>query len=147
MLLAQQQKAKIDADQRAKVDAYDSKVDDAPTASAIFMAKLSPMVLLTGMKLVHRMIQISYLSNVILDNPYMDSNEEEVVQEMTSLAQNDVSILSLIKNMQHKVTRCNTVNLESKQVNEQLTNRLGYGNKGLEDCKWTRNDKVDANQY
>ncbi|GJX31424.1 hypothetical protein Tco_0241279 [Tanacetum coccineum] len=48
-------------------------------------------------------------SNVISDNPYSDNNENKVVQEMTSLAQIDVAILSLIENMQHKVTRCNTV--------------------------------------
>ncbi|GJR44974.1 hypothetical protein Tco_1313077 [Tanacetum coccineum] len=31
-----------------KVDAYDSEVDDAPTASAIFMAKLSPVGSING---------------------------------------------------------------------------------------------------
>nr|GEU98161.1 UBN2 domain-containing protein [Tanacetum cinerariifolium] len=44
-----------------KVDAYDSDVDDAPTVSAMFMAKLSLDGLLIGMMLVHRMIQTSYL--------------------------------------------------------------------------------------
>ncbi|GKD13430.1 hypothetical protein Tco_1197837 [Tanacetum coccineum] len=63
-------------------------------------------------------------SNVISDNPYTGTNEDEVVQEMTSLAQNDVAILSLTDNMQHEVTRCNTVDLESKQVNETLTIKL-----------------------
>ncbi|GKC74657.1 hypothetical protein Tco_1120540 [Tanacetum coccineum] len=65
-----------------------------------------------------------YDGNVISDNPYPDNNENEVVQEMASLAQNDVAILLLIENMQHEVTRCNMVNLESKQINEQLTIEL-----------------------
>ncbi|GJS44532.1 retrovirus-related pol polyprotein from transposon TNT 1-94 [Tanacetum coccineum] len=63
-------------------------------------------------------------NNVISENPYTDNNKNEVVQEMTSLEPNGVSILSLIENMQHEVTRCNTVNLESKQVNESLTIEL-----------------------
>nr|GEU77631.1 hypothetical protein [Tanacetum cinerariifolium] len=63
-------------------------------------------------------------SNVISDNPYSGNNENEVVQEMTSLAQNDVAILSLTENMQLEVTRCNMVNRESKQVNKQLTIKL-----------------------
>nr|GEU92567.1 hypothetical protein [Tanacetum cinerariifolium] len=106
-----------------KVDAYDSEVNDAPTASAIFMAKLSPLVLLIGMKLVRHMIQIFYPNflsdtNVISDNPYLDDNENEVVQVMNSLSQNDVAIFLLIENMKHEVIRCNTINLKSKQVNE-----------------------------
>ncbi|GJV77190.1 hypothetical protein Tco_1508774 [Tanacetum coccineum] len=147
-----------------KVDAYDSKVDDAPTANAIFMAKLSPdgsinedevgssydsdilsevpnyetyhandmfnpfvQELLVSKQLVS--VNDTYVdflsdSNVISDNPYPNNNENEVVQEMASLAQNDVAILLLIENMQHEVTRCNTVNLESKQINEQLTIEL-----------------------
>nr|GEX64536.1 hypothetical protein [Tanacetum cinerariifolium] len=69
---------------------------------------------------------VDFLSDsiVIFDNPYSDNNDNEVVQETTSLAQNDVSILSLIENMQHEVTHCNTVNLETKQVNEHLTIEL-----------------------
>ncbi|GJU85383.1 hypothetical protein Tco_1292929 [Tanacetum coccineum] len=63
-------------------------------------------------------------SNVNSDNPYLDNNENEVVQEMTSFAQNDVAIFSLIENLQHVFTRCNMINLESKQVNEQLTIEL-----------------------
>ncbi|GJZ74316.1 hypothetical protein Tco_0638462 [Tanacetum coccineum] len=63
-------------------------------------------------------------SNVIFDNPYADTNEDVVVQDMPSLSQNDVAILSLIENMQHEVTRFNTVNLESKKLNESLTIEL-----------------------
>nr|GEW83825.1 hypothetical protein [Tanacetum cinerariifolium] len=44
------------------VDAYDSDVDDVPTVSAMFMAKLSLDGLLMGMMLVRRTIQTSYLS-------------------------------------------------------------------------------------
>nr|GFA77112.1 hypothetical protein [Tanacetum cinerariifolium] len=37
---------------------------------------------------------------------------------------NDVGILFLIDNMQHDVTRCNTVNQQTNQVNESLTIQL-----------------------
>ncbi|GJR79406.1 hypothetical protein Tco_0150191 [Tanacetum coccineum] len=102
-----------------KVDAYDSEVDDAPTASVIFMAKLSRAGSINGDEVgFEQLVSVSdtYVdflsdSNVITNNPYPNNNENEVVQEMTSLAQNDVAILSLIKNMQHEVTHCNTVNL------------------------------------
>ncbi|GJV04303.1 hypothetical protein Tco_1337872 [Tanacetum coccineum] len=125
-----------------KVDAYDLEVDDAPTANAILMVKLSPVGSINGddvgpsydpdtlsesstsEELVFATnTDVDFLndSNVISDNPYLDNNENEVVQEMTSFAQNDVAILSLIENMQHVFTRCNMINLESKQVNEQLT--------------------------
>ncbi|GJR23438.1 hypothetical protein Tco_0971965 [Tanacetum coccineum] len=134
-----------------KVEAYDSDCDSTPTASAIFMAKLSPAGSVNGDEAGHSSnsdilskvpnydnyhendmfnsfvqellaseqsvyvnhTHVDFLSdnNVISDNPYPDNSENEVLQEMTSLAQNDVAILSLIENMQHKVTLRNTVNL------------------------------------
>ncbi|GJV49326.1 hypothetical protein Tco_1439538 [Tanacetum coccineum] len=114
-----------------KVDAYDSEVDDTPTTNAIFIAKLSPVGSINGDDVEspasEQLVSVNDThvdfvsdSNVISDNPYTGTNEDEVVQEMTSLAQNDVAILSLTENMQHEVTRCNTVN----QVNEQLTIEL-----------------------
>ncbi|GJX72017.1 hypothetical protein Tco_0309188 [Tanacetum coccineum] len=147
-----------------KVDAYDSEVDDAPTASEIFMAKLSPAGSINGDEVgssydsdivsevpnydtYHAndmfnpfvqelpaseqlvLVNDTYVdfisdSNVIFDTPYSENNKNEFVQGMTSLAQNDVAILPLIENTKYEVTRCNTVNLESKQVNEQLTIEL-----------------------
>ncbi|GJY10573.1 hypothetical protein Tco_0378758 [Tanacetum coccineum] len=115
-----------------KVEAYDSEVDDAPTASVIFMAKLSRAGSINGDEVEFPysnqlvFVNDTYVdflsdSNVSSDNPYADTNEDEVVQEMTSLTQNGVAILSLIENMQHKLTGCNTINLETKQVNESLT--------------------------
>ncbi|GJR35699.1 hypothetical protein Tco_1211383 [Tanacetum coccineum] len=53
-------------------------------------------------------------NNVIFDIPYANINKNEGVQDMTSLAQTDVVILFVIENMQHEVTRCNTVNQETK---------------------------------
>ncbi|GKB98616.1 hypothetical protein Tco_0984753 [Tanacetum coccineum] len=115
-----------------KVEAYDSDCDDVLTASEIFMAKLSPTRSYNGDKvgpsydsdILSEPISVNdtYVdflsdSNVIFDNPDADNNEKEVVQDMSSLAQNDDVILSLIENMEQEVARYNTVNLESKQVN------------------------------
>ncbi|GJT88835.1 hypothetical protein Tco_1070552 [Tanacetum coccineum] len=169
-----------------KVDAYDSEVDDAPTASAIFMAKLLPTGSINGDKvgpsydtyilsevpnydtyhandMFNPFVQelpdseqlvfvnetcVDFLSknNVLSDNPYPDNNEDEVVQDMTSLAQNDVAILLLIENMQHEVTRCNTVNLESKQVNETLTIELDRYREKVNFWKIKRKIKLFSHQ-
>ncbi|GKC84416.1 hypothetical protein Tco_1140133, partial [Tanacetum coccineum] len=43
-----------------KVDAYDSEVDDAPTAKAIFMAKLSPVDPINGDE-----VSLSYDSDIL----------------------------------------------------------------------------------
>nr|GEX18117.1 zinc finger, CCHC-type [Tanacetum cinerariifolium] len=69
---------------------------------------------------------VDFLSdvNVISYTPYADNNKHEFVQIITSLAQNDVGILFLIDNVQHDVTRCNTVNQETNQVNETLVVEL-----------------------
>ncbi|GJU78610.1 hypothetical protein Tco_1275680 [Tanacetum coccineum] len=88
-----------------KVDTYDLVVDDAPTASESSWQSCHLLEFLASEQLVS--INDTYVdflshSNVIFHNPYLDNNENEVVQEMTSLAQNDVAILSLIENMQHE---------------------------------------------
>ncbi|GJX01155.1 hypothetical protein Tco_0185068 [Tanacetum coccineum] len=146
------------------VDAFDLDCDDAPTTSAIFMARLSPTGSVTrddvcpfydtnilsevpnydnyhDNDMFHLFIQelenfeqsisindmnveLPNDNNVIFDIPYANTNKNKVVQDMTSLAQTDVVILSVIENMQHEVTRCNTVNQETKQVNESLTVEL-----------------------
>ncbi|GJS77782.1 hypothetical protein Tco_0727663 [Tanacetum coccineum] len=60
-------------------------------------------------------------TNVIFDISYANINKNEVVQDMTSLAQTDAIILLVIENIQHEATRCNTVKRETKQVNESFT--------------------------
>ncbi|GJW21574.1 hypothetical protein Tco_0032196 [Tanacetum coccineum] len=130
MLLAQQQEAGIEiADEVGP--SYDSDIlyevpnYDTYHANDMFNPFVQELTAFEQLVSVND-TYVDFLSdsNVISDNPYSDNNENEVVQEMTSLAQNDVSILSLIENMQHEVTRCNTGNLETKQVNEQLTIEL-----------------------
>ncbi|GJX04954.1 hypothetical protein Tco_0190870 [Tanacetum coccineum] len=116
-----------------KVDAFDSDYDDELTASAIFMAKLSPVGFINGDEAEPSydsdiLFEVSNYENyhandmfnpfvqelshteqpnsvndtyvdvlndryVISNTSYTDYNENEVVQDMTSLAQNDVAIL------------------------------------------------------
>ncbi|GKA26746.1 hypothetical protein Tco_0712855 [Tanacetum coccineum] len=58
-------------------------------------------------------------SNVSSNNPYADTNEDEVVQEITSLTQNGVAILSLIENMQHKLTGYEGYNVQELEIDSQ----------------------------
>nr|GEV75817.1 hypothetical protein [Tanacetum cinerariifolium] len=141
-----------------------ARCDEAPTASVIFMERLSPTRSVNeddagpsyetnilskvpnydkyhDNDMFHPYIQeLDYFeqptsindtyveltndSNVIFDIPYADNNANNVAQDMNSLAQNDGVILYIIDNMQHEVTRCSTVNQETKQVNESLTIEL-----------------------
>ncbi|GJZ21414.1 hypothetical protein Tco_0558453 [Tanacetum coccineum] len=119
-----------------QVDSYDSDCDEALTASAIFIARLFPTGSANGddaspsydsdilSEILITYVELTNDSNVTSDIPYMDTNTNEVVKDMNSLTQNDELFLSLIENMQHEVTRCNTVNQETKKVKESLTVEL-----------------------
>ncbi|GJS02127.1 hypothetical protein Tco_0318635 [Tanacetum coccineum] len=96
------------------VDAYDSDCNEAPTAIMIFIARLSPTRSVNGDDAgpfydTDILYELTNDSNVISDIPYADTNTNEFVQDMNSLAQNDAIILS-------------TVNQETKQVSESVRN-------------------------
>ncbi|GKA60060.1 hypothetical protein Tco_0759373 [Tanacetum coccineum] len=99
------------------LDAFDSDCDEAPSASAVLMAKLSAY-------------NLDVLSKVPSYDDYQDNNvinqktESEVVQDTTSSEHQDAMIMSVIEEMSNQVAKCNEVNKENKTVNESLTAEL-----------------------
>ncbi|GJV01997.1 hypothetical protein Tco_1335566 [Tanacetum coccineum] len=66
-------------------------------------------------------------NNAISYVDYMTTIENDAAQSVPPLEQDNVMTLSVIEQMQSQVERCNTVNQETKNVNESLTT-LGYQN-------------------
>ncbi|GJY64781.1 retrovirus-related pol polyprotein from transposon TNT 1-94 [Tanacetum coccineum] len=92
--------------------------DEAPSASAVLMAKLSAY-------------DSDVLSEVPTHNIYQDKNLiGQSVQEMHSKQQDfvnnsDIDItMSVIEEVSNQVAKCNAVNQENKSVNESLTTEL-----------------------
>ncbi|GKD06120.1 hypothetical protein Tco_1181094 [Tanacetum coccineum] len=73
------------------LDAFDSDCDEAPSASAVLMAKLSTY-----------------------DSDVLSETENEVVQDTTSSTQQDAMIMSVIEEMSNQVAKCNEVNKLNK---------------------------------
>nr|GEU99811.1 hypothetical protein [Tanacetum cinerariifolium] len=134
------------------LDAFDTDYDEAPSTSAVLMAKLyaydsdflSKVLNLDTSQdnneidqSVHEMqyseqppfIKDSYIditsdSNVISYDQYLKETKNEVVHNTTSSAQQDAMIMFVIKEMSNQVAKCNEVNKVNKTVNESLTTKL-----------------------
>ncbi|GKD53275.1 hypothetical protein Tco_1286662 [Tanacetum coccineum] len=63
-------------------------------------------------------------SNVISYADYMVTIENDVVEYVPPPEQDNAIILFVIKQMQSQVERCNTVNQETKSMNESLSSEL-----------------------
>ncbi|GJY65402.1 hypothetical protein Tco_0467640 [Tanacetum coccineum] len=105
--------------------------DEAPSASAVLMAKLSAYdldVLSEYSKqpifVDDTNIKITRDNNVISYEQYLQQNKNEVVQDTTSFEQQDAMIIFVIEQMSNQVVKCNAVNQENKTVNESLTAKL-----------------------
>ncbi|GJS01918.1 hypothetical protein Tco_0318426 [Tanacetum coccineum] len=115
------------------VDAYDLDCDDEATASAIFMASLSPAGSVNGDTVETEYIEhivsnndtcdeLMSDSNVISYADYMVTIENDVAQYVSPPEQNkDAMILSVIEQMKGQVDLCNTVNKEAKSMNKSLS--------------------------
>ncbi|GJY44871.1 hypothetical protein Tco_0433084 [Tanacetum coccineum] len=134
------------------LDAFDSDCDEAPSANAVLMAKLSVYdsnVLYEvpnydtyqDNNVIDQSVQEMYYfeqpvfvddsnvditsdNNVISYDHYMKENESEVVQDTTSFDLQDAMIMFVIEDMSNQVAKCNAVNQENKTVNESLTVEL-----------------------
>ncbi|GJV73590.1 retrovirus-related pol polyprotein from transposon TNT 1-94 [Tanacetum coccineum] len=146
------------------VDAFDSDCDEALTASAIFMARLSHSRSINGdvvgptydsyilsqvphydthhdTDMLNPIIQdteyyehfvsindsnneLTSNSNVISYAEYMVTIKNNAAQSVPHPEQDNAMILSIIKQMQSQVKKCNTINQENKSVNESLTSEL-----------------------
>ncbi|GKB96391.1 reverse transcriptase zinc-binding domain-containing protein [Tanacetum coccineum] len=131
------------------LDAFDSDCDEAPSTSAVLMAKLSAYdsnvlsevpnhdTYLDNHMIDQNVQEMQYSeqppfindpdiditndSNVILYEQYLKETENEVVQDTPSSTQQDATIMSVIEEMSNQVAKCNGVNKENKTVNESLT--------------------------
>ncbi|GKC30046.1 hypothetical protein Tco_1037340 [Tanacetum coccineum] len=90
------------------VDAFDSDCDEAPTASAIFIARLS-----SAGSVNEDDVSPTYDSDILFE--YMVTIENDTAQSVPSSKQNNdnLMILSVIKQMQSQVERCNMENQET----------------------------------
>ncbi|GKB81181.1 retrovirus-related pol polyprotein from transposon TNT 1-94 [Tanacetum coccineum] len=88
------------------LDAFDSDCDEAPSASAVLMAKLSAYD-----QMLFRLRKSA-------------KNENEVFKDTTSSEQQDAMIMSIIEEMSNQVAKYNAVNQENKSVNESLTSEI-----------------------
>ncbi|GKA46203.1 retrovirus-related pol polyprotein from transposon TNT 1-94 [Tanacetum coccineum] len=133
------------------LDAFDSDCDEAPSASAVLMAKLSAYdsdvlseILTHDTYLDNQVIDqsvqemqyseqpvfindsdidITSDSNMISYEQYLKETENVVVQDTCSSTQQD-ALMYVIKEMSNQVAKCNEVDMVNKTVNESLTAEL-----------------------
>ncbi|GKD00147.1 retrovirus-related pol polyprotein from transposon TNT 1-94 [Tanacetum coccineum] len=98
-------------------DAFDFDYVEAPSASAVLMAKLSAYD-----SDVHLEVPAhdTYLDNQVIDQ----ETKNAVIQDIYSSAQQDALIMSFIEEMSNQVAKCNEVDKVNKTVNESLTAEL-----------------------
>ncbi|GJX02207.1 ribonuclease H-like domain-containing protein [Tanacetum coccineum] len=102
------------------VDAFDSDCDDEATACAIFMASLSLARSING-----DTVGLNYDSDIIFEVPHYDTYHEtknDATQYVPPPKQDNAMILFVIEQMKSQVELCNTVNQETMNVNESLSN-------------------------
>ncbi|GKA45565.1 retrovirus-related pol polyprotein from transposon TNT 1-94 [Tanacetum coccineum] len=82
-------------------------------------------------------------NNVISYADYMVTIESDAAQYVPPPRQENDMILSVIEHIKSQVERCNTVNQETKSVNESLTRRVTYIDaSGTTPKSNTRNDRI-----
>ncbi|GKE87008.1 hypothetical protein Tco_1564483, partial [Tanacetum coccineum] len=96
-------------------DAFDSDVDEAPTAQTIFMASLS------SADPVYDKASPSYDSDILSE--YVKDNAEPVVQNNVSSIPNDVYLM-IINEMHEQTPQCVSVKAQNKVVNVSWTAEL-----------------------
>ncbi|GJY16574.1 hypothetical protein Tco_0386996 [Tanacetum coccineum] len=69
-------------------------------------------------------IDITSDSNMISYEQYLKENENTIIQDTTSHAQQEAMIMFMIEEMNNQVAKCNKVDKENKIINESLTAEL-----------------------
>ncbi|GJU77218.1 hypothetical protein Tco_1274288 [Tanacetum coccineum] len=126
------------------LDAFDSDCDEAPSASAVLMAKLyaydsnvpskvpnhdtyqdNNVIVQSVQEMQYSeqpdfvddsTIDITSENNAISYDQYLKVNESEVVQDTNSSEQQDAMIMSVIEKMFNQVAKCNAVNQDHKTI-------------------------------
>ncbi|GKC61557.1 hypothetical protein Tco_1089155 [Tanacetum coccineum] len=109
------------------VEAFDLDCDDEATASAIFMASLSP----AETKYIEHLVsnndsydELMSDRNFIFHADYKVNIKNDAAQYVPPPEQDNTRILSVIKQIKCQLEQCNTANQETKSVNESLTSEL-----------------------
>ncbi|GJW04020.1 retrovirus-related pol polyprotein from transposon TNT 1-94 [Tanacetum coccineum] len=128
------------------LDAYDSDCDELNTAKVALIANLShygsdALDEVHNHDMINQVVQvmppfeqsnvvnhskteITSDSIIILYSQYVIESQQAVVQNSNSFAQQDVLILSVIKQLKTQVVNCTKINLDNKSVNDTLTAEL-----------------------
>ncbi|GKC48668.1 hypothetical protein Tco_1071413 [Tanacetum coccineum] len=136
------------------LDAFDFNCDEAPSASAIPMAKLSSHdsatlsevpthdnyldnhVIDHTMQGIHNSEQLVFNNDTDIDNDitsesnmisyekYLNETKNMVVQNTSSSTQHESMMMFVIEEMSNQVVKCNEVDKENKMINESLTAEL-----------------------
>ncbi|GJS81584.1 hypothetical protein Tco_0748125 [Tanacetum coccineum] len=101
--------------QADECDAFDSDVDEAPTAQTMFMANLS------SADPVYDEVGPSYDSDILSE--YVKDNAEPVVQNNVSSVPNDAYMM-IINEMHEQTAQCVSVKAQNKVVEASLTAEL-----------------------
>nr|GEV50955.1 hypothetical protein [Tanacetum cinerariifolium] len=112
-------------------DAFDSDVDEAPTAPTMFMANLSsadPIYDEAGPSYDSDILSEvqdhdDYIDNVVEYQEYVKDNTEKVIQSNVSAVPND-ALMMIINDMHKHDAHCVSANEHSKVVNASLTAEL-----------------------
>ncbi|GJR18939.1 hypothetical protein Tco_0967466, partial [Tanacetum coccineum] len=114
--------------QAEQCDAFDSDVDEAPTAHTMFMANLSSADPYHEEHEMQNDVQpndvvdsdTEYTSNSISYEQYVQNNEAQVVQSNVSSVPND-ALMMIINDIDKQPAQCVPTNKQNKAVNESLT--------------------------
>ncbi|GJS99727.1 hypothetical protein Tco_0820897 [Tanacetum coccineum] len=134
------------------LDAFNFDCDEAPSASAVLMAKLSSYdsKILSAVPIHDYYIdnhvmdpnvqETRYFEQLVFDNDtdiditsdinmisydqYLKETKNTIVQDTSSSAQQEAMIMSVIEEMNNQVAKCNKVDKENKMINESLTAEL-----------------------
>ncbi|GJZ41163.1 hypothetical protein Tco_0588049 [Tanacetum coccineum] len=93
----------------------------------------------------HSNTKITSDSNIIPYSQYVAESQQAVVQNLTSSAQQDALILSLIKQLKTQVVNYTKINLDNKSINDTLTAKLERYNEQVKVLKEGQNGDLKSN--
>ncbi|GKD03009.1 hypothetical protein Tco_1177983 [Tanacetum coccineum] len=140
LMQAQENGAVLDEEQllfiaAGQCDAFDSNVDEAPTAHTMFMANLS------SADPIYDEASSSYDSDILSE--YVKDNTEKVVKSNVSFVPNDAYMM-IINEMHEQADQCVSANEHNKVVNASLTAELARYKEQVE--LYERRAKFELNE-
>ncbi|GKE82567.1 hypothetical protein Tco_1552567, partial [Tanacetum coccineum] len=93
----------------------------------------------------HSNTEITSDSNIIPYSQYVTESQQAVVQNLTSSAQQDALILSVIKQLKTQVVNYTKINLDNKSINDTLTAELQRYKEQVKVLKEGQNGDLKSN--